>query len=134
MRMACSWRRVLAIMCVPVSLLCASWSAGRLWGGDGHKIVAQIAYDNLTGPAKQRVDVLLDGDTLATFSIWADQVQHTAMYSWSAPYHYVDTGHARTRHHTSHTHGNQLRHVSRFQDPREVVTVGFQGPFCRSSA
>jgi hypothetical protein len=77
-------------MCAPAFLLCASWSAGGLWGGDGHKIVAQIAYDNLTGPAKQKVDVLLDGDTLATFSVWADQVKHTPNYSWSAPYHYAD--------------------------------------------
>jgi hypothetical protein len=83
-------RRLFSALLAPVFLLCASWTAVGLWGGDGHKIVAQVAYDNLTANAKNEVDRLLDGDTLATFSVWPDQVKHTPNYSWSAPYHFAD--------------------------------------------
>ena len=53
-----------------VFLLCCSW------GVTGHKVVAQIAYDNLTPRAKAEVDKLLTGSNLPEFSVWADQIKN----------------------------------------------------------
>jgi hypothetical protein len=58
------------------------------WGGDGHKIVANIAEARLTPAAKAQVDALLDGAHLADSASWADEVRRDrpATSRW----HYVD--------------------------------------------
>ena len=47
-------------------------SLAGAWGPEGHAIVAQIAEDHLTDAARQQVDALLDGDSLASIASWAD--------------------------------------------------------------
>ena len=44
------------------------------WGGQGHRLVGLIAADRLTPVAKQNVAWLLDGQTLADVSSWADSI------------------------------------------------------------
>lgn len=58
------------------------------WGGDGHRIIANIAEERLTPVAKAQVAVLLDGAHLADVSTWADDVRRDrpATSRW----HYVD--------------------------------------------
>jgi hypothetical protein len=58
------------------------------WGGDGHKIVANIAEARLTPAAKAQVQALLDGAHLADVASWADEVRRDrpATSRW----HYVD--------------------------------------------
>jgi S1/P1 Nuclease len=58
------------------------------WGGEGHKIVANIAEARLTPEANAQVQVLLDGAHLADVSTWADEVRRDrpATSRW----HYVD--------------------------------------------
>lgn len=57
-------------------------------GGDGHKIVANVAEARLTLAAKAQVDALLDGAHLADVASWADEVRRDrpATSRW----HYVD--------------------------------------------
>ena len=61
-------RRVLAIV---VTLL-SSIELARAWGAQGHRLVGLIAAERLTPVAKQNVAWLLDGQTLADVSSWAD--------------------------------------------------------------
>jgi hypothetical protein len=42
------------------------------WGGQGHRLVGLIAASRLTPAARQQVASLLDGQTLADVSSWAD--------------------------------------------------------------
>jgi hypothetical protein len=58
------------------------------WGGEGHKIVANIAEVRLTPEPKAQVQALLDGAHLADVSTWADEVRRDrpATSRW----HYVD--------------------------------------------
>jgi hypothetical protein len=86
---------VLRALCSSVSMLAASAfvlvggsASGALWGPDGHKIVAQIAYDNLTPTAKTEVDKLLDGDTLPGIANWADDVRDQRPAT--KPWHFAD--------------------------------------------
>jgi hypothetical protein len=50
-------------------------SAAHAWGTQGHYVVADLAYAQLTAKAKAEVDRLLaiePGATLASISAWAD--------------------------------------------------------------
>ena len=62
-----------AIASVIAILVTLSSSAGLIaWGGQGHRLVGLIAAERLTPVAKQSVARLLDGQTLADVSSWAD--------------------------------------------------------------
>jgi hypothetical protein len=59
------------------------------WGTQGHHIVANLAYAQLTANAKTQVDRLLalePGATLASVSTWADETRNKI----TAPWHYVN--------------------------------------------
>jgi hypothetical protein len=43
------------------------------WGGQGHRLIGLVAARHLTPVAKQNVAWLLDGQTLASVSSWADE-------------------------------------------------------------
>lgn len=60
------------------------------WGGDGHKIVARIAENHLTANAKKNINLLLDGDSLPSVSIWADFVKFTPLYSYTTEWHFIN--------------------------------------------
>ena len=50
------------------------------WGKTGHRVIGQIAQDNLTPKALMAVTELLDGETLATVSTWADEIRSDPFY------------------------------------------------------
>ncbi len=70
-------------------LLCMTAHSAWSWGGEGHQIVADLAYAQLTPVARKQVDRLLaleTGATLASISTWADKHRNPASASW----HYVN--------------------------------------------
>jgi hypothetical protein len=58
------------------------------WGANGHRIIARVTTDRLSKPALQEIALLLDGQTLADVSTWADSIRSTRKetYNW----HFVD--------------------------------------------
>jgi hypothetical protein len=74
------------------------------WGRDGHAIVAQIAYLELTPEARARVDAILAGGgvggggpdgttvglTLPEVSAWPDWARNQPDYRWTSPLHYAN--------------------------------------------
>jgi hypothetical protein len=58
------------------------------WGSDGHEIIAHIAESRLTPRARAAVGALLDGQSLADASTWADDVREERAHT--APWHYVN--------------------------------------------
>lgn len=73
------------------------------WGAQGHKLIAQLAYDRLTSKTKREVEAIIaagqGGDettcALSTFidaSTWPDCVRgrRTKAFSWTGPMHYED--------------------------------------------
>ena len=77
-------RALVGLAGIGASCFCIGWSA------DGHRIVAQIAADELTPTASAAVGSLLDGETMAEASLWADNVRNLPHYRWSKPLHYVN--------------------------------------------
>ncbi len=60
------------------------------WGFVGHRAVGEIAQRHLTPKAKQAVLRILDGESLAHASTWADEVRSDAAYKHQDTWHYVD--------------------------------------------
>jgi hypothetical protein len=59
------------------------------WGVTGHRTVAMIAANHLTPQAKAAVTDLLNGESMADVSNWADEVRNTSEYKHTAPWHYI---------------------------------------------
>jgi hypothetical protein len=71
-----------------VILLCGCVSAFG-WGGEGHSLVARIAWDELTPAVRARVtEILGPGVTIQSVASWADQVRNQRRET--APWHYID--------------------------------------------
>ena len=62
--------------------------AVRAWGGQGHRLVGLVAAERLTSAAKQQVAHLLDGQSLADVSSWADTI--TADQVQTSWWHYLN--------------------------------------------
>jgi hypothetical protein len=58
------------------------------WGKLGHRIVALVAEGRLTPSSKAQVEAILDGESLADASTWADE--HKLAVRRSAGWHYVN--------------------------------------------
>jgi len=66
-----------------IAIVMAAPSLGA-WGGQGHRLVGLIAAERLTPIAKQNVAWLLDGQSLAEVSSWADTIRSDQQqtYGW----------------------------------------------------
>lgn len=56
----------------------------------GHRIIADIAYDNLTDKAKAGVDKVLGKRGMIYEATWADEVRSDSKYAYSYQWHYQD--------------------------------------------
>ena len=60
------------------------------WGQKGHRIVAQVAYDNLTNRARRQIDAVLGKHGMIYLSTWADEIKSDTIYPKSHTCHYQD--------------------------------------------
>jgi S1/P1 Nuclease len=58
------------------------------WGPEGHAIVAEIAWDHLTAPARQNLHKLLGNADLASIASWPDEIRPALPETSS--WHYVN--------------------------------------------
>jgi hypothetical protein len=58
------------------------------WGAQGHRLVGLIAAERLTPVARQNVAWLLDGQSLADVSVWADAIRPDQVQTGS--WHYLN--------------------------------------------
>ncbi|OGT49040.1 MAG: hypothetical protein A3E82_01320 [Gammaproteobacteria bacterium RIFCSPHIGHO2_12_FULL_38_11] len=66
------------------------------WNGTGHRIIAQIAYDQLTPTAKEKIDVLTryrfaskyPDERFLKASTWPDQIKKISPHC--SPWHFID--------------------------------------------
>ncbi|NJC25988.1 S1/P1 nuclease [Neolewinella antarctica] len=59
------------------------------WGANGHRIVAQICYDNLNPNARARVDAALGDNYLAQVSTWPDYIKAEKGWDFAKSWHYM---------------------------------------------
>ena len=60
------------------------------YDGVGHRIVADIAYNNLTDKARAQADKVLGKKGLVYEATWADEVRSDNKYAYSYQWHYQD--------------------------------------------
>lgn len=60
------------------------------WGKTGHRATGEIASKYLSRKARKEIDKLLDGQSLAEVSIYADEIRSDSKYRKYGPWHYVN--------------------------------------------
>ena len=60
-----------------------------IWGQNGHRIVAQICYNNLNGNSKKEVNKILDDEYLAQIATWPDFIRSEKSWDFSKPWHFI---------------------------------------------
>jgi hypothetical protein len=58
------------------------------WGSEGHRIIADIAWDHLNDATLKSLRPFLGNNDLASISTWADDIRNNR--SETGPWHYVD--------------------------------------------
>lgn len=79
-----------------ILILSAFTSIGLAWNMQGHRVVAQIAFDHLNEPAKQMVGYYLTRnhtkhleEQFINASTWMDRIKFKSIH-WYDPLHYMD--------------------------------------------
>lgn len=60
------------------------------WGKTGHRVVGEVASNQLTRKARKKIDKLLGGHSLAFVSTYADDIKSDRSYKKYSPWHYVN--------------------------------------------
>jgi hypothetical protein len=71
-----------------VLLMFLASSRAWAWGNEGHRIIADIAWDHLNNATREKLRPFLGDNDLASISTWADDIR--SQRSESGPWHYVD--------------------------------------------
>jgi hypothetical protein len=75
------------------------------WGQNGHRIVGELAEQSLTPTTVEAIKPLLDGQSLAQISTWADEMRSDSSTFWrkkSSKWHYINVTDPENMH--NHVH------------------------------
>ncbi|WP_066554947.1 S1/P1 nuclease [Croceicoccus bisphenolivorans] len=106
-----------ALITLALSLTLAA--PAHAWGPTGHRMVGQIAADNVNGRTAAEIALILGaGETLAEASTWPDEQRSDPDPFWqktSTPWHYVTvTGHPEWRESDAPKEGDAMTALRRF--------------------
>lgn len=79
-----------------MALACAGWlltTPAQAWSAFGHRLVALLAQDQLSAPARAELDALLarePGADIGTIASWPDEIRSQPGYEHTGPFHYVN--------------------------------------------
>jgi len=82
--------RKLVSLLIVLCILCNEVAKINAWGEEGHKIIAQIAWDRLTNNAQNIADEFLGSDSLPDVAPLPDDYDHTDQGKWSEPCHFCN--------------------------------------------
>ena len=60
------------------------------WGGNGHKMIASIAYNHLSQPTKDSLTKYLEHTSLEDASVWMDEMRSDHSFDYLKPWHYIN--------------------------------------------
>lgn len=60
------------------------------WGQEGHRIVAQVAYDNLSCCARYKINKVLGVKGAVYWANWPDEIKSDTIYPTSSDWHFQD--------------------------------------------
>ena len=80
----------LLIVCFISLVLVPTLHKAFAWGAKGHRIIAQVAYDNLSNKTRKKVDAMLGKHGMIYLAAWADEIKSDTIYPQSHDWHYQD--------------------------------------------
>jgi len=60
------------------------------WGPTGHRVVGQIAEQNITEKTRQEITKILDGESLAYIAFYADEIKSDRKYDKYYSWHFIN--------------------------------------------
>jgi len=60
------------------------------WGQTGHRVTAEVAQNHLSESAKQQIDIILNGMSMAVASTYADEIKSERSFDKYRPWHYAN--------------------------------------------
>lgn len=75
---------------VVVVVIMSMLTPSAAWGKDAHAIISNIAERHLSANSREAINKLLDGQSMASVSSWADDMTHTDKYHWLMSHHFVN--------------------------------------------
>jgi hypothetical protein len=76
------------LVAVTALLLLLPHARAWAWGSEGHRIIADIAWDHLNRATRKNLREFLGANDLASISTWADDIRKE--HPETGPWHYVD--------------------------------------------
>ncbi|MFH6604844.1 S1/P1 nuclease [Maribacter algicola] len=67
-----------------------AWGHVPVWSKTGHRVIGEVAQEHLNGKAKRMIKKLLDGQSLAAVSNFADEIKADSIYRKFGSWHYVN--------------------------------------------
>lgn len=95
--------RFFIVLCFTV--LCCSKSFALEWGKKGHRTTGAIAEQYLSKKTKKAIDKLLNGQSLALVSTFADDIKSDKTFRSYSPWHYVNVPFDKT--YDTHQHNEK---------------------------
>jgi len=96
------------VIMIIIFLLIPAPAQAADWGKTGHRVIGQIAQDNLTPKALEAITEILDGETLATVSTWPDEMRSNPDFRPYDKWHYVNLPEDKKYHEVEHTQDNAV--------------------------
>lgn len=81
---------VLLSLCISVGFHANLIASSLSWGKTGHRVTAQVAENYLTPAAREKVEELLQGQSLALVSTFGDDIKSEKRFWKFSPWHYVN--------------------------------------------
>lgn len=82
-------RRTISLLLICLCA-CAHSLPVLAWGQEGHRIIAKIAYDNLTGKARKQMDKMLGKQGMIYWANWPDEIKSDTIYTERYDWHFQD--------------------------------------------
>lgn len=81
-------RKILIALAVVMTLL--PMQKTLAWGQEGHRIVAQIAYDNLSCMARYKINKVIGKKGIVYWANWPDEIKSDTIFPDSFDWHFQD--------------------------------------------
>ena len=75
---------------LPLLVVFVGFTTIDVWGPTGHRATGKIAENHLTNKAKRKTDKLLQGESLAFVSTYADEIKSDKKYNEFYSWHYIN--------------------------------------------
>ena len=94
-------------------IILSSFAEVTAWGKVGHRTIGEIAERQLTPEVREKVRKMLEGQSLAVVSTWADEMRSNPKFDEFAKWHYINLPIDKEYDEIEHTQENVVMIIER---------------------